>query len=225
MCGRFALKTPSKKLAKQFNTSNIIEWISHYNIAPTQKILTIVANNIKNDSNEMLLMRWGLIPKWSKKKKNQSELFNARSETLEEKPSFATPLKTQRCLIPTDGFYEWQKIGGKSTPYFFYLKELSPFAIAGLWDENIDGEGNHIISCTIITTAANDLIKPFHHRMPVIINPSHYNSWLDSSNDLEKANLLLKSFPAKMMDYHEVSSLVNNPQNNDERCIAKAGLF
>ena len=166
MCGRFTQRKTEKQLVTRFPVTEILfDTSPRYNIAPTQYIPAIV----QADSRQLVGFRWGLIPSWAKDAKIASNLINARSETLEEKPSFRTPFQKRRCLIPTDGWYEWKKEGAGKQPYFFHRRDDELFAFAGLWEEWKSPEGELIQTCTIITTEANELAADFHHRMPVIL--------------------------------------------------------
>lgn len=167
----------------------------------------------------MDLLHWGLIPSWSKDPEIGSRMINARAETLHEKPSFRAAFRRRRCLIPADGFYEWQRLERKKQPYYFCRNDHQPFAFAGLWEhwESADGE---IESCTIVTTAANDLLKSIHDRMPVILQPEDYDLWLDPQvQETDRLQHLL--FPDEDSPFirYPVSTKVNRPQNDDPDCI------
>jgi putative SOS response-associated peptidase YedK len=182
-------------------------------VAPTQPILAI-PNDAKNEASFFL---WGLIPSWAKDASIGSRLINARGETLAEKPSFRGSLKYKRCLIPADGFYEWQSQPGTKTkiPHFIFLKEHKPFAFAGLWDEWHSRDGGSVRSATIITTTPNELMAGIHDRMPAILNPADYSQWLDPGPQVpERLYPLLKPYPADQMSAYRVSTLVNSPAND-----------
>ncbi|WP_256377882.1 SOS response-associated peptidase [Synechococcus sp. PCC 7502] len=150
------------------------------------------------------------------------KLINARSETVSEKPSFRYAFKHRRCLIPTDGFYEWQRVEGSKTkkqPYFFGLKDANIFAFAGLWERWESPEGDIIETCTILTTEANDVVRPIHDRMPVILDPKDYEIWLDPNlTSIDRLTPLLKPYPPEAMTAYPVSSNVNSPKNNTPEC-------
>ena len=172
MCGRFTLKAPKKVKLKSLDLADFEDLIPRYNIAPTQPVLTAV----ERDSNrEATLMQWGLIPFWSKEPKG---IINARTETIEEKASFSESFQRRRCLTPADGFYEWERHGKISQPYYFQMQDEQPFAFAGIWDQWRAG-GRLIVSCAIITTTANELLAKIHTRMPVILPPESHDLWLD----------------------------------------------
>ncbi len=219
MCGRFVLATDVQSLQTHFNLTALPEGliVARYNIAPTQPVAVIT-----NQAPQTLtFQKWGLIPSWSKDPSIASSLINARAETLHEKPSFRTAFKRRRCLIPATGFYEWGKGEGKTKqPYYIYLADNQVFAFAGLWETWSSPDGDTVETCTIITTEPNDLIRPFHHRMAVILDPEDYDLWL-SPDELPATALmpLLNSYPQEKMRYHPVSPMVNNVRNDSPECI------
>lgn len=212
MCGRFTQKNNAGTIGKEFDV--LIDqsklFTQSYNIAPTQLIGAIrTIEGIREFAN----LKWGLIPYWSKDDSFASKLINARAETLAEKASFRDAYKKRRCLIPTSGFYEWEKTSDGKQPHYFYLKEKDVFAFGGLWEEWLDrATGELVETCTIITTEANQTLEPIHNRMPVIIAPVDYQKWLTAGSD--DAADLLKPFPANKMTSHMVSKAVNSPTNN-----------
>ena len=211
MCGRFTLRSSRRvKLEVARNLDLPLE--PRYNIAPSQNVLTI---GDFGAGLEARLLKWGLIPSWSSAEKG---FINARAETLEEKASFRESFQRRRCLIPADGFYEWQRSGKIAQPYFFHMRDESPFAFAGIWDE-WKGDGKAIASCAIITTTANELLASVHDRMPVILSSESQDQWLD--DDFEPVTLrnLLVPFPASEMASHAVSYDVNHPKIDDEYLI------
>ena len=155
-------------------------------------------------------MKWGLIPSWAKDEK--IKLINARSETAHEKPSFKNPLKNQRCLIPADGFLEWQ--GKEKQPHYIQLRDQALFAFAGLWSTRKNDVGENLNTYTILTTEANEKLTPIHARMPVILRSEQYGIWLASDSTLDTVRGLLTPFPSKEFDFHPVSKEVNSPKNN-----------
>lgn len=219
MCGRFTLSQPSDAIASAFNLPEIPSLEPRYNIAPTQLIPAILTTPGQNDKHLQMLY-WGLIPSWAKDASIGAKMINARAETASEKPSFKNALKRRRCLIIADGFYEWQRQDGKKQPYYFRLESGQPFAFAGLWENWHSSEGETITSCTILTTEANDLLRPIHDRMPVILDAKDYDTWLDP--EVQKPELIqpfLHPYPAKLMHSYAVSTKVNNPKNNTPECI------
>ena len=218
MCGRYSLKADIAQLAMRFEFA-ADEAIHEpaYNIAPTQQVLTVT-----NDGERRAgYMRWGLIPFWAKDAKIGYRMINARGETVAEKPSFRTALRKRRCLILADGFYEWQKLGGKQKrPMRIVLKSGEPFAFAGLWETWKDPEGELIKSCTIITTAANDFLRPIHDRMPVILPRESESFWMDKDvEDPLALTSVIAPYPDDEMDAFEVSTLVNNTRNKGSEVI------
>ncbi|NDJ76944.1 MAG: SOS response-associated peptidase [Chloroflexi bacterium] len=225
MCGRFTLTEVDPDLVAQtFSLESAPELPPRFNIAPTQNVAVIV-RDVDSGRNQFMLMRWGLIPHWSKDPSIGSRMINARGETVHEKPSFRTPLKRQRCLVVADGFYEWQKQdSGPKVPMYITLKGHALFAFAGLWDRWIEPEsGDPLFTCTIITTAPNELVAPIHNRMPVILARESYDHWLNPSyTDPVQLLPLLTAYPADEMDYYPVSRKVNKPINDGPDLIERA---
>jgi putative SOS response-associated peptidase YedK len=218
MCGRFTLRTPLSVLIDQFqiNLGTEIQLPLRFNVAPTQDIPVV---RTCEGGRELTLMRWGLIPSWSKEANSGPLLINARSETAAEKPSFRSAFKSRRCLIPADGFFEWKKVGKAKQPYYFQLADEEPFAFAGLWEK-----WTEIETCTILTTAANEMVTPLHDRMPVILSPNDYAEWLDVKTP--EPGKLLDQYPASEMKTTPVNPIVNNARNEGTQCIAPvASLF
>ena len=222
MCGRFTLIDPSQSLAVQFNLPQVPDMKPRYNITPTQPVAA-VRLAAGRSARELAILTWGLVPSWAKDPKIGARMINARSETVAEKPAFRAAFRRRRCLVVADGFYEWQKsAGGKGSkqPYYIRLRDGRPFAFAGLWEHWEGADGSVIESCTLLTTQPNDLIRPLHNRMPVILQPQDYDLWLDRV--VERADLLtpfLRAYPVDEMEAYPVSSLVNSPRNDDPRCI------
>ncbi len=217
MCGRYTLITDINRIAESFGVAPTLEAQPRYNIAPTQDIVTIV-----NDGNPHLaLLRWGLIPAWAKDESIGSRMINARAETLAEKPSFRNLLRSRRCMVVADGFYEWQGEGKSKTPMYITLQDGQPFAFAGLWDRWKDPNGQEIHSCTIITTEPNELMAPIHNRMPAILRPKAYEDWLNPQlRDDHVLTHLLQPYPSELMSARAVSKLVNNPKNDTAAILA-----
>ena len=222
MCGRFSLGASATKLASHFNVQESFVWSARYNLAPSQEVLTVVQP--AGTARQLRRMRWGLIPAWAKDPAIGNRLINARAETVATKPAFRTALRDRRCLILTDGFYEWESQGRRKQPWFIRMQDSRPFAFAGLWDRWTDPEGRAVESCTIITTTPNDLIRRFHHRMPVILAPADYDLWLDVRvRDVDRLLPLLAPYPPNEMTANPVNLLVNNPANDSPACQAAAG--
>jgi len=217
MCGRFTLRTPIKVVAKAFEATDAPEVEPHYNIAPTQDILTVRQGA---DGREMRLLKWGLVPSWAKDMSIGARLINARSETVTEKPAFRKAFKSRRCLIPADGFYEWGTAGGRKQPFYIRMRDERLFGFAGLWDRWKAEDGASFESCAIITTGANEVVGRVHDRMPVILHPESYDLWLsEDERQTELRKELLQPYPAEEMTIYPVSALVNSPQNRGAELI------
>lgn len=224
MCGRFTLHTSPGLLAELFDLPAEPYLAPRYNIAPTQPV-AIVRTHGADAARDWALVHWGLIPSWSKDPSIGARMINARSETVEEKPSFRAAFRRRRCLIPTDGFYEWQRAAKGKQPYYITLEEGAPFAFAGLWETWVGPDGTAVDSCTILTTEANALMEPLHNRMPVILDPADYALWLGTGAETPKDQLgglvdLLRPYPSEQMDTRPVSKYVNSPFNEGAECIA-----
>lgn len=183
-----------------------------YNVAPSQDVPVITSDAHRPNPRECSLMRWGLIPSWADDVSISNKLINARSETLLEKPSFRTAFQARRCLILANGFYEWHKISSKvKQPMYIRLRSKEPFALAGLWESWQHPETQETVrSCTIITTEANSLIAPYHHRMAVMLQSSNdEDSWLDETRTPQELMPLLRPFPPDAMEAYPVSSRIN----------------
>jgi putative SOS response-associated peptidase YedK len=220
MCGRFTLTADPADLQSVFNWVDFgsAQFTPRYNIAPTQPI-AVVTNS---GTNQLNFFTWGLVPFWAKDPSISSRMINARAETLAEKASFKNAFKRRRCLVLGDGFYEWKKIPGEKTkqPIYIHLKGGKPFAFAGLWEEWNSSDGSQILSATIITTEPNELIKPIHNRMPVILPESKYRQWLQPGEvNIQEFGALLQPYDAHQMETYPVSRFVNNPQNDTVTCI------
>ncbi|HSH14362.1 MAG TPA: SOS response-associated peptidase [Desulfurivibrionaceae bacterium] len=219
MCGRFTLIVPSEAMAEAFQLTEVPRLAPRYNIAPSQPVAAVRVSP-KSGQRELTHFTWGLIPRWAKDIKIGSRMINARSETAAEKPSFRAAFKYRRCLVPADGFYEWQKLNGGKQPVRIQMQDGGVFAIAGLWEQWISPEGSEIESCTLLTTEPNDLLAQVHNRMPVILSPADYARWLDpAAQHPGEVQDLLRPYPAAAMSYYPVSTYVNRPGNDDPRCI------
>jgi putative SOS response-associated peptidase YedK len=167
MCGRFTLRTPARDMVEIFELLREPDLTPRFNIAPTQQVLVVRPDN---KAREWTSMRWGLVPSWARESKSGPPMINARAETIATKPAFRTAFKKRRCLIPADGFYEWQKTGGKTkVPHYIRLADDRPFAFAGLWESRRVEDDSRLESCTIITCEPNTLMAELHDRMPVIL--------------------------------------------------------
>ncbi|MDE2937348.1 MAG: SOS response-associated peptidase [Chloroflexota bacterium] len=221
MCGRYSLIADIQDLARQFEFDGTgFENSPRYNVAPTQSVLTVT----NRDERQGEFMRWGLIPSWAKDASIGSRMINARGETVAQKPSFRNALQRRRCLVLADGFYEWQKVGKGKRPMRIVLKSREPFAFAGLWETWRNPEGETVRSCTIITTEANDLLRPIHERMPVILPRELEEFWLDGDVDDSAAlSDVLAPYPDGSMEVYEVSTLVNKATNSGPDLIVPVG--
>lgn len=218
MCGRFALKAPPRSIQEHFHLPETVDLNPRYNIAPSQEI-AVVRLLRRKDHRQLDLLRWGLIPHWAKDMKIGYKMINARAETLAQKPSFRSAFKKRRCLIVADGFYEWKHVGKAKQPFYVQLIKEAVFAFAGLWESWINPYGNMVESCTIITTTPNILIREIHDRMPVILRPEQYDTWLQDSTPEHSLQQILMPYPAEEMEAYRVSAEVNSPKNDAPICI------
>lgn len=223
MCGRFTQTASAPELARAFGVAEVPPVKPRYNIAPTQDILTVRGTP---DGREALYLKWGLVPSWAKDVAIASRLINARSETVESKPSFRDAFKRRRCLIVADGFYEWDKKGdGKKQPYYLSLRDGRPFAFAGLWERWQSPDGKPLDTCTILTTTANHALAPIHDRMPVILHPADHDLWLTAGErQSDELQALLAPYPAEEMTSHPVSPLVNSPSQQGAELLQPVPL-
>lgn len=224
MCGRFTLRTPSHILLPQYSLNDEVDFLPRYNIAPTQSVVAIRRSRA-SEERQLAMLKWGLVPFWAKDPSIGNRMINARAETVASKPSFRIPFRRRRCLILADGYYEWQKTNrGNKQPYYIRMKEDRPFTFAGLWeswgDQKKQQSGLAWETCTIITTYANQMTRPIHDRMPVILDPSDHGLWLDPDIlDVARLEPLLTPFDSKAMVAGPVSTRVNRPTMDDPRCI------
>lgn len=219
MCGRYRLSRHKQIVEQYFDSvSEEPDWLPRYNIAPTQ-LIPVIRQRTAEPRREITMMRWGLIPAWAKDSFGAAGMINARSETAMTRPAFRDALKSRRCLVPADGFYEWKKTGKLKQPYCFDINGGELFAFAGLWDRWTDPRGNTIETCSILTTTANALTSSVHNRMPVILRGEDYDLWLDPRmEDATVASQLLKPFDPAVMRANPVSTRVNSAANDDAEC-------
>ncbi|HEX3050142.1 MAG TPA: SOS response-associated peptidase [Aggregatilineaceae bacterium] len=227
MCGRFTLtETNPDVLAQTFNLGTVpADLPPRYNIAPTQPVATVV-NNPHSGENELVIMRWGLVPSWAKDLSIGNQMINARYETAAEKPAFRSALSRRRCLVIADGFYEWKKDGADGKmPMYIALQGHPPFGFAGLWERWTEPASGEVIStCTILTGEPNELIAPIHNRMAIIVPRDDYEEWLDpAQTDAKQAAALLRPYPAGGMMVYPVSKRVNSPSYDGPELITRAG--
>jgi len=219
MCGRYRLSRRKQLVEEYFDSiSDESDWSPRFNVAPTQPV-PVIRQNPKEPIRELSLMKWGLIPAWAKDASGAARMINARSETASSKPAFRDSLKSRRCLIPADGFYEWVRTGKSKQPYCFEVNDGDLFAFAGLWDRWKDPSGNWIKTCSILTTTPNAVTSTVHDRMPVILDPDAYDLWLDPGmQNVAAISELLKSYDARLMRSYPVSTRLNHVANDDEEC-------
>lgn len=225
MCGRYSITSAPEAMRRLFDLSGPLPNVQpRYNVAPTQDA-PVVGFRAEEGERKLAMLRWGLVAFWSDGPDSPYSMINARAETVRSKPAFRTAFKERRCLVPADGFYEWKAQGKGKTkqPYRIVRQDDEPFAFAGLWEHwkpKEGQEGEPINSFTIIVTNANELLKPVHDRMPVILRPEDYTLWLEGGPDAaDDAEVLLRPFPSEQLRADPVSTRVNSPQNDDPSCI------
>jgi putative SOS response-associated peptidase YedK len=220
MCGRFSQSSSAEEIAETFQVETV-DLPPRYNVAPSQTVAAVLQLP-DNSQRQLQWLRWGLIPAWSKDSSIGFKTINARAETVAEKPSYRSAFRQRRCLIPANGFYEWQRLEGsksKKQPYFFSLREVDLFAFAGLYESWASPTGEIIKTFTVITTTANELVETIHDRMPVILNSQDHDLWLDPSfGGIDRLQTLLKPYPAEAMKIYPVSTLVNSTKNDSVEC-------
>jgi putative SOS response-associated peptidase YedK len=217
MCGRYVIKTTPDLMRQLLGYPELPNFPPRYNIAPTQPVPIVRLNEGKR---QFALVRWGLIPGWVKDPRGFSLLHVARSETVNEKPAFRYAMKRRRCLIPADGFYEWNESGRKE-PYFVHAKSGGMIAFAGLWESWMGPNGEEVDSAVIVTVPANALLAPVCDRMPAIVPPEAFDLWLDGAHvDAETAVAMLAPAPDDLLALYEVATAVNRTINDGPELIA-----
>ncbi len=228
MCGRYSLTSPTEAVRKVFDFPELPNLPPRANIAPSQEVAAVRLGGggagadmeAEAGGRHFLWLRWGLIPAWAKDPAIGNRMINARAETLAGKPAFRAAFRKRRCLIVADGFYEWKSESGRKQPYRITLAGGGPFAFAGLWERWSDPQGGVAIeSCTIVTTEANTLLKEIHPRMPVILAPAAFDSWLDPATPGAEAQGLLGPYPSEALTYYRVSPRLNSPATDDPALI------
>ena len=222
MCGRYRLSRRKQIIEEHFDSvSGEEDWSPRYNVAPTQPI-PVIRQHPQEPIRQLSLMRWGLIPSsWAKDSSVAASMINARSETAATKPAFRDALKSRRCLMPADGFYEWMRTGKAKQPYCFEVGQGELFAFAGIWDRWKDPSGQWVKSCSILTTTPNAVTSAVHDRMPVILDPDSYELWLDPGmQNVAAASDLLRPYNARLMQCYPVSTRINSVANDHEECCA-----
>jgi putative SOS response-associated peptidase YedK len=230
MCGRFTLRTPTPVLIETFRISHVSDdandLLPRYNVAPTQQVAVVRSDDAAR--RELMNMRWGLVPFWAKDVAIGNRMINARCETVADKPAFRAAFRQRRCLVVADGYYEWKKIGSKKQPYWIRMEDERPFGMAGLWEtwrEPQDTDDRQrtqpLLSCTVITTDANDLTRDLHDRMPVLLEPDAWDLWLDATvEEVDAVQALLRPLESDAMKIEPVSTFVNNARHEGPECVA-----
>lgn len=214
MCGRFSQERPASELAEIFAAEPLAEELGpRWNVAPTDEAYVVVQ---RAERRAIVAYRWGLIPHWAENAKVASRMFNARSETLARSPAFADALKRKRCIVPVDGFYEWQRLGARRQPFTIGRADGRPLALAGLWSGWRDPSRDQVVrTFTIVTTGPNDQMATLHDRMPVVLPESAWGRWLDPElADLGELHGLFEPTDEVALRIEPVSDLVNNVRND-----------
>ena len=221
MCGRFTLRTPANLIIEQFGArlqGDLQDQLKpRYNVAPTELFPIL-----RGPDRQMQSLRWGLVPSWSKDPKSGARMINARSETVATKPAFRAAMKRRRCLVPTDGYFEWVKVGKQKQPFWIRMRDKRPFLMAGLWEtwRPKDSDDAPLETFTILTTSSNSLTQDIHDRMPVILYPNDYDRWLDPNvEDASQLNYMFEPHDSELMRLDAVSNRVNSVRNDDEGCV------
>jgi putative SOS response-associated peptidase YedK len=218
MCGRYTQRHTAEEVAERFQLDAAPDFIApRYNIAPAQTVPVV----IERDGRSVLVCKWGLVPFWSKDPALGNKLINAKAETLAEKPSFKYALEKRRCLIPADGFFEWDKRVKPSQPMYIHRRDDGLFAFAGLWEECKLLDGEVLRTCTLITVEPNELVGEFHQRMPAILRPEDEAAWLNPTAKAEEARRLLRPYEATELEAWPVSTAVNNVQHEEASLILR----
>jgi putative SOS response-associated peptidase YedK len=221
MCARFTLFTPGQAIADRFRLDQVPALVPRYNVAPSQ-LIAVVGTKASGTGRGLAMFKWGFVPHWAADAKGLKPV-NAKAETIAEKPAFRDSFRQRRCLIPTDGFYEWRTTPEGKKPLFFRLKDGGIMALAGIWDV-WPGPTEKLFTCAIVTTTANSLVEPVHDRMPVILPPESWDAWLNpNESDPAKLLPLLQPFPADRLEVVSVSPVVNNSRHEGPDCLAVAG--
>jgi putative SOS response-associated peptidase YedK len=218
MCGRFSLTFTYEDLLEYFELANGQPLVPRYNIAPSQDVIAV---RVEEGERRLIGLRWGLVPFWAKDPKVGYKMINARAETAHKAPAFRAAFRDRRCIIPSSGFYEWDKKGGSRQPFYVQRADGKPLAFAGLWEHWEDKEGKTVIeSCTLLTTDANPDIERLHDRMPAILEPQDFDLWLDpEERQPGKLQPLLRPSPAGTLTMYPVSTYVNKATNEGEKCV------
>jgi putative SOS response-associated peptidase YedK len=217
MCGRFVVRSSPEEIRRLLGYEDTPNFPPRYNVAPTQPIAIV---RMERGKRRFALVRWGLVPSWGKDPKRFSLLINARAEGITQKASFRAAMLRRRCLVPADGFYEWQRTPGGKRPFYIHARHGGPMAFAGLWETWMDAAGGEIETAALVTCRANAMLAPIHDRMPVVLAPEHFASWLDTEHvGAEQASELLTPAPEDLLQADEISSRVNDHRNEGAELI------
>lgn len=217
MCGRYTFTSAPEAIRQLFGYLEQPDFPPRYNIAPTQPIAIV---RLAEDVRHFALVRWGLLPSWVKDPKVFSLLINARGESISDKHAFKSAMKYRRCLVPADGFYEWQRDGERRRPFYVRAKSGSPLAFAGLWEVWTGPNGEEVETAAIVTTRANGTLSPIHDRMPVIVPPKAFDLWLNCQEvDATTAAALIAPAPDDFLEAYEISPAVNRTANDSPRLL------
>jgi putative SOS response-associated peptidase YedK len=214
MCGRFTLISDRRAVAALLGLDEVPELFARYNVAPTQPIL---AARLADGRRQAVTLLWGLIPSWSKD--SRTPLINARCETVADKPAFRSPFRKRRCLVPADGFYEWQALAGRKQPFLFRRPDGGPFAVAGLWESWVGPDGRPVETCALLTTEANAVVRPVHDRMPVLVGAQDFDRWLDTDATSAELSPLLRPAPDDLLAAVPVGPYVNSARREGPACV------
>lgn len=219
MCGRYTLNLEPAELQELFGAAAPDGLAPRFNIAPSQAVLIVRETG---DGREAALVRWGFQPPRAAKGAVPMKMINARAETVFDKPAYRAAAKARRCLVPADGFFEWKRVGKRKQPYHIHRADGRPFAMAGIWEKGRDADGNVIETCSILTTDANAVVAKLHNRMPVILRDGDYGLWLDMSvRERGPLEHLFEPLPVEVLVATPVSTLVNDPKNDNRALIAE----
>ena len=217
MCGRYLLISPVEAMRRLFDVGGLLNLPPRYNIAPTQDAPVVRLD--KEGRRELIMMRWGLVPLWAKDLSMGARCINARAESAADRPAFRDAFERRRCLVPTDGFFEWEKKGKVKQPWRIGPAEDGLMALAGLWERWRAPDGGVVRTYAVVTTEANELVAPLHDRMPAVIPPDEFGAWLDPDTPAERLREMLRPYPAERMKAYPVSRRLNDVRNDDAGCI------
>lgn len=220
MCGRYSLTTPVEGIIRLFDVDERPNLQPRFNIAPTQDVVAV--RHDEQGVRHLVQFRWGLVPFWAKDLGIGARMINARADGVRSKPAFRAAFKRRRCLIPSDGFYEWKTEKGAKQPYRFVMQDGGPYAFAGLWERWSAPDGTEVETCTIVTTDANDVVQPIHNRMPVILDEPDFDTWLGGDDDAAEG-LLLPYAGGRVLTLYPVDKRVGNVRHDDADLVRPLG--